>query len=51
MKEVNAAGKEIFSLCIQPDNVPDGDAMLAQKLHIEYNEEGFRKIANIRPVN
>ena len=41
------AGKEIESLCIQPDNVPTGDAMLAQKLMIETDEDTFRKIANI----
>lgn len=44
-------GKEIESLCIQPDNVPDFDAMLAQKLHIEFNEDDFRKTANIRTLN
>lgn len=42
--------KEIESLCIQPDNVPDWDAMLAQKLHIEFNEDHFRKTANITPI-
>lgn len=39
--------KEVESLCIQPDNVPAQDAMLAQKLMIENDEDTFRKIANI----
>lgn len=44
---LNKAGGEVERLCIQPDNVPDWDAMLAQKLHIEFNEDDFRKTANI----
>lgn len=47
VKRLDDKGKEIEKLCIQPDNVPDFDAMLAQKLHIEYNEDDFRKTANI----
>ena len=39
--------KEVESLCIQPDNVPAQDAMLAQKLMIENDEDSFRRIANI----
>lgn len=35
------------SLCIQPRNVPAGDAMLSQKLMIEHAEEVFRSYANI----
>lgn len=38
---------ELESLCIQPSGVPDGDAMLAQKLLIETTEELFRATANI----
>lgn len=40
-------GKEIERLCIQPHYVPEGDCMLAQKLHIEFNEDAFRQTANI----
>jgi hypothetical protein len=47
VKRLDDRGKEIESLCIQPDNVPVYDAMLAQKLHIELNEDEFRKTANI----
>lgn len=42
--------KEIESLCIQPDNVPAQDAMLAQKLMIENDEDSFRRIANISRI-
>lgn len=48
VKLLDPAGtKEIESLCIQPDNVPAQDAMLAQKLMIENDEDTFRRIANI----
>lgn len=48
VKKLDPSGrKEIESLCIQPENVPEADAMLAQKFHIEFNEESFRKTANI----
>lgn len=43
-------GKEVEKLCIQPNQVPEGDCMLAQKLHIENDEEGFRRTANIRHI-
>lgn len=41
-------GREFESLCVAPNDVPVGDAMLAQVLHIQYNEEEFRRTANIR---
>lgn len=47
VKRLDERGREIEKLCVQPDNVPDFDAMLAQKLHIEFNEDDFRKTANI----
>lgn len=50
VKRLDERGKEVESLCIQPDNVPVYDAMLAQKLHIEMNEDEFRKTANISRV-
>ncbi len=39
------------SYCIQPSGVPDEDAMLAQKLHLEMNEEEFLRVANFRPLS
>ena len=39
------------SLCVQPSGVPDGDAMLMQKLLIETAEEQFRATANITDRN
>ncbi len=48
VKKLDPTGtKEVESLCIQPDNVPAQDAMLAQKLMIENDEDSFRRIANI----
>lgn len=43
-------GVEKISYCIQPPGVPEGDAMLAQKLHLETNEAGFLAVANARPL-
>lgn len=40
--------KILGSYCIQPADVPDEDAMLAQKLHLEMNEEEFLRVANFR---
>lgn len=40
-------GKIVERLCIQPDGVPAGDAMLVQKLMIETAEEALRAHANI----
>lgn len=52
VKRLNDAGnKEIERLCVQPYHVPEGDCMLAQKLHIENCEEEFRKTANITLLN
>lgn len=45
--ELSAEGKVRNRLCIQPDGVPTADAMVAQKLMIELDEEGFRRTANI----
>jgi hypothetical protein len=48
VKVVPEKGKPwIEKLCIQPSGVPDGDAMLMQKLMIETNEVAFRAYANI----
>lgn len=47
VKRVDEKGSILESLCIQPDNVPAADAMLAQKLWIESDEATFRRVANI----
>lgn len=49
VKLVEERGRRVLgSYCIQPDGVPDEDAMLAQKLHLEADEPGFLRIANFR---
>ncbi len=40
-------GALVERLCVQPQGVPEGDAMLMQKLLIETAEDVFRKTANI----
>lgn len=49
VKQLDHAGRPIYSYCIQPANVPDEDAMLAQKLMLETDEEAFKRIANRSP--
>ena len=44
--ELDARGRRIRELCIYTPGVPQGDNLLAQKLMIEADEEGFRRIAN-----
>ncbi len=39
-------GKEITKFCIQPEGVPIGDVLLAQKLLLEADEKEFLRIAN-----
>ncbi len=41
-------GRETTSYCAQPDNVPTEDAMLAQKLMLETDEQAFLRVANAR---
>ncbi len=43
--------KEVEKYCIQPHYVPEGDCMLAQKLHIENDEDSFIRTANITRLN
>jgi hypothetical protein len=43
-------GREVRSFCIQPPDVPAGDAMLAQKLLLETDEASFLRIANAREI-
>lgn len=50
VKQLDAKGSVIRSFCIHPDGVPAADAMLAQKLFIEADEETrskFWETANI----
>jgi len=44
---VKADGKEALQLCIHPNGVPEEDAMLAQKLMLETDEDAFLKTANL----
>lgn len=49
--EVDGKGKRLSRLCVYAiGGVPEGDQMLAQKLHIENNEENFRRTAHITPL-
>lgn len=43
--------KEVERICVQPSYVPEGDCMLAQKLHIESDEDTFRGTANILTIH
>lgn len=46
--EVDEIGRKLRSLCVQPSGVPIHDAILAQKLHLEHNEDHIRERANFR---
>lgn len=43
-------GREECRYCAQPDGVPTADMMLAQKLQLEADEQGFLAVANERPA-
>lgn len=43
---LNDVGKEVTRYCAQPNNVPAEDAMLAQKLMLEHEEDQYLKVAN-----
>lgn len=47
LKVVNKEGRVIERLCVQPNGVPAGDAMLTQKFMIETAEDVLRRHANI----
>lgn len=47
LKVVDKDGRVIERLCVQPNGVPAGDAMLVQKLMIETAEDALRSHANI----
>lgn len=38
--------REVVRYCAQPNGVPTEDAMLAQKLQLEHDEDAFLRIAN-----
>ena len=44
---LNGEGRVVEQLCAAPrGDIPEGDAMLAQMLHLMVNEEEFRRVAN-----
>ena len=47
LKRLDDRGREVESLCVQPDGVPTEDAMLAQLLMLQSDEDGLRRTANI----
>lgn len=50
VKLLDENGREVTSYCAQPNGVPVGDSMLAQKLQLEHDEEGFLRVANATPL-
>lgn len=47
---LNEKGESVTSYCVQPNNVPDEDAMLAQKLALELAPQEFFAKANARQL-
>lgn len=45
--ELDASGARIRKFCVQPDGIPTGDIMLAQKLWIETDPVKFERMANV----
>lgn len=46
--EVDRRGRRLARLCIYTTGgTPEGDCMLAQKLHLQSNEDEFRRVAHI----
>jgi hypothetical protein len=43
-------GDVVRKFCAQPPNVPADDAILAQKLQLEADEESFLRVANATPI-
>ena len=49
LERVSEEGKLQVKYCVHPrSSLPDADTMLAQKLHLEHDDEEFLKIANVR---
>lgn len=47
IEELDAGGRVVARFCVHPAKyVPDYDTMLAQKLHLEHDDEALLKIAN-----
>lgn len=46
VKLLDDQGREVVSYCGQPNGVPTEDAMLAQKLQIEYDENEYVRLSN-----
>jgi len=47
---LDESGQPIRRYCAQPPGVPVDDAVLAQKLALETDEEGFLRVANMTPL-
>jgi hypothetical protein len=47
VKLIDKNGRVKRSFCVQPRGVPDGDAMLAQKLLLQTDEKRFYELANV----
>lgn len=47
VKLIDKDGKVKRSFCVQPRGVPDGDAMLAQKLLLETDKKRFYELSNV----
>lgn len=48
VKLLDETGRVVRGYCAQPNDVPEGDANLAQKLALEHDEEAFLRVANPR---
>src|SRR5262245_50756073 len=50
IEEIAKDGSVVRRLCCAPTNVPEGDAVLGQKLFLEHAEEEFLRTANVTDV-
>ena len=50
VERLGSDGRPTHRLCAHPADVPDEDAMLAQKLLLEADEAAFSRIANVEAV-
>jgi hypothetical protein len=49
VKRLDERGSILAGYCAQPAGIPVADSMLAQKLALEADEDGFLRVANARP--
>jgi hypothetical protein len=49
VKRLDERGSILAGYCAQPNGIPVADSMLAQKLALEADEDGFLRVANARP--